>query len=286
MTALDAAALRSWIGRRETLEDRCDPRKVADLAAALDRDAPPRAGDRLPPGWHWMFFNPMVRARELGPDGHPKRGGFLPPVALPRRMWAGGRLSFRAPIPVGSELRRYSEIASIEAKHGRSGAMVFVMVRHRIFAGDVFAIEEEHDIVYRQAPGPDAAVPPGTPAPSEARWLRTITPDPVLLFRYSALTANGHRIHYDHPYVTRVEGYPGLVFHGPLTATLLMALAEEALGGPLGRFAFRNRAPLFDAAPFALCAEPADDGGLRLWARTPDGMLATEAEAMPEPMPA
>jgi len=220
MTTLDVAVLRSWIGRRETLEDRCDVRKVVDLAATLDCDAAPRPGERLPPGWHWMFFNPMVRTSELGPDGHPKRGGFLPPVPLPRRMWAGGRLSFRAPIPVGSELRRYSEIASVEPKQGRSGAMVFVVIRHRIFAGDVFAIEEEHDIVYREAASPGAIMPPGAKATSEARWQRTITPDPVLLFRYSALTANGHRIHYDHPYVTRTEGYPGLVFHGPLTARL------------------------------------------------------------------
>lgn len=285
MTTLDIGLLRSWIGRRETVDDRCDVRKVADLAATLDRDAAPRIGTPLPPGWHWMFFNPMTRARDLGPDGHPKRGGFLPPVPLPRRMWAGGRLSFRAPIPVGCELRRYSEIASVEAKQGRSGTMVFVLVRHRIFAADVFAIEEEHDIVYREAPAPGAPAPVGEAVPANARWTRTVTPDPVLLFRYSALTANGHRIHYDQPYVTQVEGYPGLVFHGPLTATMLMALAEHALDGPLGRFAFRNRAPLFDTAPFTLGASPGDDGGVRLWATTPAGTLATEAEAMPLPLP-
>ncbi len=275
--SLDIAALRGWIGRRETLEDVCDPRRVRDLAATLDMREAPAPGAPLPPGWHWMFFNPMVPARELGPDGHPRRGGFLPPVPLPRRMWAGGRLSFRAPVPVGTALRRYSEILSVETKSGRSGAMVFVVVRHRLFAGDVFAIEEEHDIVYREAPAADAPPPPEPPAPGDATWSRVVTPDPVLLFRYSALTANGHRIHYDHPYATRVEGYPGLVFHGPLTATLLMDLARGSLGRPLARFEFRNRAPLFAHAPFTIAGRRDGEGGGAFWAVTPGGGLATEA---------
>ena len=272
---------RAWIGRRQDADDVCDARRVADMAATLDLDAAPGPGDRLPPGWHWMFFNPMVRARELGPDGHPRRGGFLPPVALPRRMWAGGRLDFLAPIPVGGALRRSSEIASVDAKTGRSGRMVFVVVRHRIFADGVPALVEEHDIVYREAQAPGAAPPAATLAadPGTAAWTRRIAPDPVLLFRYSALTANGHRIHYDHPYVTGVEGYPGLVFHGPLTATLLMALAETRLGKPLIRFEFRNKAPLFADAPFAIAGNPAGDGRAALWAATPAGGLATEAVA-------
>ncbi len=276
---LDADLLRSWIGRRETADDRCDARRVSDLAATLDCDATPGPGDSLPPGWHWMFFNPMVRARSLGPDGHPKRGAFLPPVELPRRMWAGGRLSFRAAIPVGAALRRYSEIANVEIKQGRSGVMVFVLVRHRVFADEVFAIEEEHDIVYREAASPGAPAAARDVAPGDARWQRSITPDPVLLFRYSALTANGHRIHYDRSYATQVEFYPGLVFHGPLTATLLMEFAQTALARPLARFSFRNKAPLFDLAPFTIAAAPATAAGLRLWAATPDGALATEASA-------
>jgi 3-methylfumaryl-CoA hydratase len=274
---LDLAQLRGWIGRRETLEDVCDQRRVRDLAATLDKVEAPSIGAPLPPGWHWMFFNPMMPARELGPDGHPKRGGFLPPVPLPRRMWAGGRLSFRAPLPVGAPLRRYSEILSVDAKSGRSGTMVFVVVRHRVFAEDVFAIEEEHDIVYREAPAAGAPAAPVQPAPGDAAWSRRVTPDPVLLFRYSALTANGHRIHYDHPYVTQVEGYPGLVFHGPLTATLLMDLAQESLGKPLARFEFRNRAPLFADAPFTIAGRHDGAGGGAFWAAMPGGGLATEA---------
>ena len=278
----DGQDLRDWIGRRESAEDSCDPRRVADMAATLDLPAAPREGDRLPPGWHWVFFNPMARASELGPDGHPRRGGFLPPVALPRRMWAGGRLSFPAPLQVGERLRRYSEILSVEPKSGRSGAMVFVVVRHRIFSGDALAVEEEHDIVYREAPAPGAAAPaPAAPpaAAAAAPWTGRVVPDPVMLFRYSALTANGHRIHYDHPYATGVEGYPGLVFHGPLTATLLMALAERGLGRPLARFEFRNRAPLFDVAPFTLAGAPDGAGGALAWAIAPSGALATEAAA-------
>ena len=273
---------RDWIGRRETCADLCDARRVADMAATLDRDAAPAPGERLPPGWHWMFFNPMVRASALGPDGHPRRGGFLPPVDLPRRMWAGGRLDFLAPIPVGAELRRESEILSVEPKTGRSGRMVFVVVRHSVFAADVLALREEHDIVYREPPAPGSAPPAVAPAPPAATtpWRRRVDPDPVLLFRYSALTANGHRIHYDHPYVTGVEGYPGLVFHGPLTATLLMALAETGFGRPLTRFEFRNKAPLFADASFEIAGVPDLGGGAAtLWAATPAGGLATDARA-------
>jgi 3-methylfumaryl-CoA hydratase len=277
---LDLAALRAWIGRRESLEDVCDPRRVADLAAALDWERAPTPGERLPPGWHWIFFNPMARASVLGADGHPRRGGFLPPVALPRRMWAGGRLSFRDAIAIGAPLRRYSEILSVDAKDGRSGTMVFVVVRHRIFANDSLALEEEHDIVYRAPPVAGAPSAGAEPAPDGAAWRRRIAPDPVLLFRYSALTGNGHRIHYDQPYATNVESYPGLVFHGPLTATLLMDLAERGADRPLARFVFRNRAPLFDVAPFTIAGAPRNEGkAARLWAATPEGGLATDAEA-------
>jgi 3-methylfumaryl-CoA hydratase len=277
MSGMDAALLQGWVGRRETRTDLCDARRVADLAATLDRDAPPLPGAPLPPGWHWMFFNAMAPARELGPDGHPRRGGFLPPVPLPRRMWAGGRLDFHAPIPVGATLRRESEIAAVDLKQGRSGAMVFVRVRHAVHADGVLALTEAHDIVYRAAPKPGAPSPPAESPPTGAVWRQDNVADPVLLFRYSALTANGHRIHYDHPYVTEVEGYPGLVVHGPLTATLLMALAETRMERPLRSFSFRNRAPLFAGAPIALAGAPRPQGDAMVWAATGDGALATEA---------
>ena len=187
MSEIDAALLQGWIGRRETRTDLCDARRVADLAATLDRDTPPLPGATLPPGWHWMFFNAMAPARELGPDGHPRRGGFLPPVPLPRRMWAGGRLDFHAPIQVGATLRRESEIAAVDVKQGRSGAMVFVRVRHAVHVDGALALTETHDIVYRAAPAPGAPTPPVEPAPTGAVWRQDVVADAMLLFRYSNL---------------------------------------------------------------------------------------------------
>jgi 3-methylfumaryl-CoA hydratase len=264
----------AWIGRTETRAERVEPMQAVKMAATLDRAAP-QEGDALPPGWHWMLFNPAEPAAALDRDGHPKRGGFMPPIDLPRRMWAGGRLAFHTPLRVGAQAVRRSEIAKIESKTGKSGALVFVVVKHRIEADGVLSVEEEHDIVYR-AMGGGAAMPVAPPTGAEIA--KTIAPDPTLLFRYSALTFNGHRIHYDQPYATTVEGYPGLVFHGPLTATLLMALAEELGGAKLARFSFRGVAPLFDTAPFAINAKR-DGDKIIAWAETPDGALAMIADA-------
>ncbi|MFM7346348.1 MAG: MaoC family dehydratase N-terminal domain-containing protein [Tagaea sp.] len=267
----------AWIGRTETREERVDPAQALKMAATLDRPAP-RAGDPLPPGWHWMFFNAAEPRAALGPDGHPKRGGFLPPVELPRRMWAGGRLTFHGPLRGGAHAIRHSEILKVESKSGKSGDLVFVTVKHRIEADGALALEEEHDIVYRDAPLPGAAQPSRVNPPSGGEISRTIVPDPTLLFRYSALTFNGHRIHYDQPYATKVEGYPGLVFHGPLTATLLMGLCEELGGQPLARFSFRGAAPLFDTAPFAIRAKR-EGSSISAWAETPDGALAMDGKS-------
>jgi 3-methylfumaryl-CoA hydratase len=261
-----------WIGRTETRDERVDATQAAKMAATLDRPSL-RDGDPLPAGWHWMFFNAAEPAGVLGPDGHPKRGGFLPPVELPRRMWAGGRLVFHTPLRVGALATRRSEILKVESKSGKTGSLVFVTVKHRIESDGVLALEEEHDIVYRDEPSPDAPPPKPVAPPAGAELSRIVTPDPTLLFRYSALTFNGHRIHYDQPYATKVEGYPGLVFHGPLTATLLMALCEELAASPLLRFEFRGAAPLFDTAPFAIKAKR-DGVAVTAWAETPDGALA------------
>lgn len=277
----DIAYLKSWEGRTQAIDDVAAVDRVAALAATLDWPQAPAAGAVLPPGWHWLFFNAAARRSELGPDGHPKRGGFLPPVPLPRRMWAGGRLSFPGRIRVAETLRRDSTIAKVEAKRGRSGDLVFVLVRHRIFGSDGLAVEEEHDIVYRALPIAGAPSPKPEPAPCGAAWRREVRPDPVFLFRYSALTFNGHRIHYDRSYATEVEGYPGLVVHGPLIATqLLDLLGQERPARTVARFAFRARGPLFDTAPFTVNGAPAADGRtVRLWAAGPDGALAMEAEA-------
>jgi 3-methylfumaryl-CoA hydratase len=272
---LERARLKDWVGRRDRATRRIDPWSVAALEATLDRaEPPPREGDPLPPGYHWMLFNPVARASEIGPDGHPARGGFTPPVPLPRRMWAGGRIVFHAPLRLGETATRESEIGAVEVKEGRSGPLVFVLINHRVSGAAGLAIEEENDIVYRNvttgAAKPDAA-------PGGAVWRREIRPDPVLLFRYSALTFNGHRIHYDQPYVTKTEGYPGLVVHGPLIATLLLDLVRrERPDAVLARLAFRAVSPLFDTAPFTVNGAPEGDG-CRLWAANAEGGLAMTA---------
>ena len=279
---VDIEHLRSWIGRTDTLHDTVTPTPLRALTATLDReDAPTSAGDAVPPLWHWLYFLPLARQSEIGPDGHPKRGGFLPPVPLPRRMWAGGRLEFRRPLAVGSAITRVSRIENVSGKSGRSGSLVFVLVKHEIADATGVAIVEEHDIVYRDNPKPGDPVPAAQPAPADAQWTRTIVPDDVLLFRYSALTFNGHRIHYDRRYVTEVEGYPGLIVHGPLIATLLLDLLRRSLPeATVTRFAFRAVKPIFDITPFQVCGRPEEDGKtIRLWAQHTDGSLAMDATA-------
>lgn len=282
MTDDPSEDLSAWIGRSETLTERICPWRVAALAASLDLDDAPGVGDPLPPAWQWMFFNPVARRHDLGSDGHPKRGGFLPPVALPRRMWAGSRLTYDAPLIVGADATRKSDILKVESKTGKSGALVFVTVQHTLSTEGERCIEEHQDIVYRSALPPGAPASPKTAAPQRAEFSEKNLPDTTLLFRYSALTFNGHRIHYDWPYAMNDEGYPGLVVHGPLIATLLQGLAVRARPGRrLARFSFRGIAPLFANNPFFIEAAQADDkpDGLAVWARTEDGALATQATA-------
>jgi 3-methylfumaryl-CoA hydratase len=274
-------AFADWLGRTEQRSDTITAAPVAALAATLDRDEPvPKAGDAVPPLWHWLYFLPVHRQSEIGPDGHARRGGFLPPVDLPRRMWAGGRLAFARPLRIGEAATRSSRIADIAAKSARSGPLVFVTVRHEIVGAGGVAIREDHDIVYRSMPAPGAAAPEPPPAPGDAAFSREIAPDPVLLFRYSALTFNGHRIHYDRRYVTEVEGYPGLIVHGPLIATLLLdLLRRERPEAVVTRFDFKAVGPLFDIHPFTVCGRPDGDRRFALWARNPEGRLAMQASA-------
>ncbi len=268
-----------WIGRTESRTDMVAAMPVAGMSATLDRDDPePLPGTDLPPLWHWMLFNPVARQSQLGADGHPRRGGFLPPVDLPRRMWAGGRLQFHHPLRIGDEVTRASKIADVTVKEGRSGTLVFVKVQHEITNALGLAIVEEHDIVYRDNPTPGATAPAPQPAPEASDFSRDIVPDPVLLFRYSALTFNGHRIHYDRSYVTEVEGYPGLIVHGPLIATLLLDLARCNVSRPVKRFEFRAVRPLFDIHPFSVHGVQRD-GALKLWARDHTGALTMDATA-------
>ncbi len=271
---------RAWIGRTQTARDLVTASPVARLAATLDRDdPPPKTGDALPPVWHWLFFLDAVPMRGLGPDGHPARGVFLPPIPLPRRMWAGSRFRFQAPIRIGDTIERHSEIVDVALKQGRTGPLAFCTVRHTISAGAGACATEEHDIVYREAPAPGEQAAPAQPPPEGAAFARTITPDPVLLFRFSALTFNGHRIHYDHPYATKVEGYPGLIVHGPLLAIFLLDLVRrERPEARLAEFSFRAFRPVFDTGPFRIAGKPASDG-LLLWAEDNGGSLAMRAEA-------
>jgi len=269
------------IGRTERKTAVIAAERVSAMANLLDLHALPGSGGALPPAWHWLFFNPFVRRRELGVDGHPQRGGFLPDVKLPRRMWAGGRLAYLAPVPIGATVERESEIADVSAKSGRAGQLVFVTVRHRIFHAGTLCVEEEQDIVYREAPAADTPPPKPQLAPDHAQWSEPVTPDPVLLFRYSALTYNGHRIHYDRPYATGEEGYRDLVVHGPLISTLLHGLAERCRPKTrLRRFEFRAMAPLFVDRGFTIeAAQDESNQHLNLWAKGPDGELAMRADA-------
>ncbi|HXF65776.1 MAG TPA: MaoC family dehydratase N-terminal domain-containing protein [Burkholderiales bacterium] len=273
--------LKEWIGRKQSAVDYVTVPLVHRLAATLDRDDPfPRVGDPLPAGWHSVLFPHVVRHSQIGPDGHPRRGDFLPPVPLPRRMFAGKRTTFHAELRVGDEVRRESVIQDVAVKQGRTGQMVFVTVRTEIAGPRGLAITEEQDIVYREAPAPGAPAPSPQPAPTRAVWSRTVTPDPVLLFRYSALTFNGHRIHYDYPYVTQVEGYPNLVMNGGLTTLLLYELIRTHASTPLRHLSSRNVRALFVNEPIALGGEPAPDNKTaKLWAADKDGALALTAEA-------
>jgi 3-methylfumaryl-CoA hydratase len=255
----------AWLDNREERVDLLDPARSNALRAALGDPEPLAAGADLPLLHHWLYFWNVQPPAGLGIDGHPAKGGFLPDVPLPRRMWAGGRLRFHAPLILGEAVSRQSTIRKVETKSGRSGDLVFVTVEHQLTGSRGLAITEEQDIVYRE-PAPAAAGPVARDeaAPPTAAWRRAIDPTPVLLFRYSALTMNSHRIHYDRPYALDEEDYPALVVQGPLQATLLADLAVRNLGGPLATFDFRGMAPAFDGMMLHACGEAADSGA-SLW---------------------
>lgn len=280
------AHLQTWQGKSESQQDLIAASPVAALTATLDRaDAAPAAGTVLPNLWHWMYFLPYARQSQIGADGHPQRGGFLPPVPLPRRMWAGSRLRWNTanPLQVGQTVERTSTIQSVKHKAGRSGELLFVQLEHRYTNAQGEALVEEQDIVYRAAAEPGAPAPAGTkhPLSGQAAWSRSITPDPVLLFRYSALTFNGHRIHYDRDYATREEGYTGLVVHGPLLATLLMDLLRRNLPeAKVASFAFKAVRPTIDTHAFSVYGKPSEDGKtIELWGEDHEGWLTIQATA-------
>ncbi|MCB1619750.1 MAG: MaoC family dehydratase N-terminal domain-containing protein [Thiothrix sp.] len=279
-TTLDIAHLKSWAGRTETASQSLSPERVRQFNATFDRESDLSPGTEAPLLIHLCLAQPAAATASLGEDGHPARGGFLPPVPLPRRMWAGGELVFHAAIRIGETVTRTSTIRDVSLKQGRSGTLCFVTVDHAISSNGRLAVSERQDIVYRAAQ--DSAPAAGhtgsaNPAPTGTHH-RRITPTPAYLFRYSALTFNGHRIHYDAPYAREVEGYPGLVVHGPLQATLLLQYAADLQGRTPARFSFRSLSPLFNTRDFSIHATP-DGDHLKLWSACEGGPVAMEARA-------
>ncbi len=275
-----AVELKDWVGRTQRVEDDLSPWPASAVAAMLDAtELAVAAGDPLPPLWQWFYFLATVPQSELSDDGHPQRGGFMPPVPLPRRMFAGARMEFHAPLTLGIQAVRTATISDVVEKTGRSGRLAFVTVAYETHQDGALCISEEQDIVYKE-PGAPVSAPEPVPlaAPEAGTWTREIVPDSRLLFRFSALTFNAHRIHYDRRYAREEEGYPGLVVHGPLTAVLLADLVRRNAAPPIRRFSFRGKAPLFDLAPFRLLGR-ADGETVSLEAIGPDGRPTLSAEA-------
>ena len=277
---LDLDHLRQWIGRTQEASDIVTAQLVKGLRATLFQEiGEPNAGDAAPFTTHWCLAQPVFPMSELGPDGHPSRGGFLPPVPLPRRMWAGGEIEFLEPLRVGDEAKRTSRIADVTLKTGSTGALCFVAVEHQITTARGIAIRERQDIVYREMSTTQPASAKPAPPPPAAKHRETHVSDAVLLFRYSALTFNGHRIHYDRDYVTRVEGYPGLIFHGPLQAALIVELAAKLRGGkPPKKFSYRGVQPLFEGSEFSVNANDNGDA-MELWTANAESQPTMKATA-------
>ncbi len=272
--------LEDWIGRSEQVDDALPPWPAQAVAAMLDEPAiSPGVGGELPPLWQWFYFLGTMPHSRLSPDGHPERGGFLPPVPLPRRMFAGARMRFLKPLVLGRPATRTGVIRDVQSKEGRSGKLTFVTVGYDFHQDGGLCIEEEQDIVYRE---PGEPVPAPEPAAAEAApkggWVRDVEADSRLLFRFSALTFNAHRIHYDRDYARDEEGYPGLIVHGPLTAVMLARLVEQNTGRRIEAFRFRGKAPLFDLHPFRLLGRP-DGDRVELEVRGPDGRTTQAATA-------
>lgn len=275
---MDLDAFSAWIGKTETATQRADRWPIMGLCALLDKEAVPDTGAPIPPAAHWTYFGPMVPQSTLGPDGHPKRGGFLPPIPLPRRMWAGSDITFSGDIRIGDVVEKTSRIADVSLKEGKTGPLIFVKVDNRCSVDGREVLGEVQTLVYRDHPDPSETPPPGKPAPSNPDWSRRIDPDSTLLFRYSAVTFNAHRIHYDQHYTRTEEGYPDIIVHGQLIATLLLDQFVQQAGRAVRRFSFRAVKPLFAGRPFHV--EGARESGdiYKLWARDAEGHLTLSAE--------
>ncbi len=279
MPEIDIDHLRGWIGRSREVEDIVTPRLVAEYRATLAPHLAPVASGEAPLALHWCLAPETPAADALGPDGHAAKGGFLPPVPLPRRMWAGGEIETLAPLRIGDRVVRRETVSDVAVKHGRTGTLCFVTVRHEYETARGLAIRDRQDIVYREASRPGDAAPTAKPVPAEDEAAWSVEANSVLLFRYSAMTFNGHRFHYDHPYATQVEGYPGLVVHGPMQASLLLNLAALRLGRVPARFRYRGVAPMIAGSRFAVAGRREGQGeAFQGWTAV-DGAVCMEAEA-------
>lgn len=272
----DESILNQWIGKTQKIEDVICPVPARLMCLLLDTQPGFKPGDELPPLWHWLYFLAPARQSFLGPDGHAALGDFLPPVALPRRMWAGGSFEFHQALKIGDKVTKASTITDVTVKQGSSGKLCFVTVKHEYVTGPDLRLIELHDIVYRDMPKPGSE-PRRVAAPENPDWTIQITPGPVMLFRYSALTFNSHRIHYDRDYCINTEGYPGLVVHGPLIASLLVHHAmQHHRGQQLRQFSYKAMSPLFDTSSFSLHGK-ADSSISQLWACDSSGHMAMQA---------
>jgi 3-methylfumaryl-CoA hydratase len=294
--SIDLNHLRQWVGRQHTSTDTLSLRHARLMAVTLGQNPESlQTQDPLPPLWHWLYFLEGLPPEQLGLDGHPARGGFLPPVPLANRMWAGGRLAFFTPLRLDEAAEKHSQVLSVEHKSGRSGDLVFVTVEHEIWQGGVRALREEHDIVYKNPTRSQSQKPINvSPYPEPGQWHRQCRPDTTLLFRYSALTFNGHRIHYDQDHCRQVEGYENLVIHGPLNATLLAGLAQDVLQGltktsgdhndhgpaqrQLRHFVYRGLQAATLGTTLHYNAN-AEKDRLSLWVHRDDGVVSMQAEA-------
>ncbi|KQW72413.1 MaoC family dehydratase N-terminal domain-containing protein [Ensifer sp. Root127] len=279
MQPQDHAELRTWLGRSIEAEDVMTSRLITGFRATLSHHVAATAPEETPLGLHWCLAPEMAEAQELGPDGHPAKGVFLPPIPLPRRMWAASELTFHGPIAPEERIRRRSTITKVEEKQGRSGRLIFVTVHHELSTGAMLVVEEDQTIVYREATAQSVSTTPETLAPSRAPHERSVEVDPVLLFRYSALTFNGHRIHYDGNYATEVEHYPGLVIHGPLQATLLLNFAAKIGARPPRQFAFRGIHPAVGPQALKLRGTPVGENNLALEVESANGQITMKATA-------
>lgn len=270
--------MSEFIGRTQRFADNIDPWKVEALHHTLDLDGPaPGDGAPLPHFWHWIYFLESRPLRDLGRDGHPATGGFIPDLGLPRRMWAGSRVEFLQPLPIGAAAERVATITNVAEKIGRTGPLAFVTIQYEISGPDGLCIREEQDIVYREDPTPGAPAKTPASAPTGEARSKEISYTPTKLFRYSALTFNGHRIHYDRDYAIGVEGYKGLITHGPLIAQEMLTFGEAAPGKQAARYSYRAMSPAFDFEALTYCATDREDG-VDLWVRGPDGRLIMTGE--------